>query len=172
MYIEDLTQLPPGHPPSPYYIPVSLRKVDKWGQGILPEGLVLRAVGWLGDFNPHEGNTPPECVSRLWEAYASKRIISDGTAGFHNCELCHGEQQWYPGGRVGPVAAWGDQQLRIVGHGHFLIRLDEIVYLSPVLILHYILDHGYQPPDAFLEAVLHGEFLSQDDLVWVEDKSG
>jgi hypothetical protein len=43
------------------------------------------------------------------------------------------------------------------------------VYISPVLILHYILDHGYRPPDEFIEAVGQGEFLRPSDLVWVED---
>jgi hypothetical protein len=37
-----------------------------------------------------------------------------------------------------------------------------------VLILHYILDHSYRPPDAFVETVMQGEFLKPSDLVWVE----
>jgi len=168
MYIEDLTQFPPNHPPSPYYFPVSLKKDSRWGQGVLPKGLVLCAVGWLGDTVPSEGLTSSECISRLWDAYQSKFIISDGTAGFHNCELCHGENEWYPDGKVGPIIRWRANQLRIFGHGHFLIRNHEIVYLSPVLILHYILDHGYKPPDAFIEAVREGEFLAPDDLIWIE----
>ena len=168
MYIKDLTQLPPNHPPSPYNFPVFLEKDNRWGQGILQDGLVLYAVGWLGDGIPSEGKTPPECISRLWDAYKSKLVISDGTAGFHNCELCHGENEWYPDGNAGPIIKWQGQRLRIRGHGHFLIRLNEIVYLSPVLILHYILDHEYRPPDVFIEAVQYGEFLAPDDLIWIE----
>jgi hypothetical protein len=153
MYIEDLTQLPPIHPPSPYNFPIFLQKDNRWGQGILQDGLVLCAVGWLGDSIPSRGPTPSECVFRLWDAYKSKLVISDGTAGFHNCELCHGEDEWYPGGKVGPIINGRGQQLRIYRHGHFLIRFKETVYLSPVLILHYIFDHRYKPPDAFIEAV-------------------
>jgi hypothetical protein len=168
MYIEDLTQLPPNHPPSPYNFPVSFRRDNKWGQGLLHDGLVLYTVGWLGDYVPSEGITPPECISRLCDAYKAKHVISDGTAGWHNCELCREENEWYPGGEVGPIINWQGEQLRIYGHGHFLVRLHKIVYLTPVLILHYILGHEYKPPEAFIEAIYKGKFLVLNDLVWVE----
>ena len=171
MYIEDLTRLPPNHSPSPYSFPVPLQKDSNWGQGILQDGLVLCAVGWLGDSVPSEGKTPSECISQLWDAYKSKLVISDGLAGFHNCELCDGENEWYPSGDAGPIIRWRGQPLRIRGHGHFLIRINEIVFLSPVLILHYILDHGYKPPDAFIEAVRQGEFLAPNDLIWNDNEA-
>lgn len=168
MFIEDLTLLPPGSP-SPYSFPVSVKKGERWGYGLLDDGLVLCAVGWLGDFVPNEGKTPSECVSRLWDAYKSETVVSDGTAGWHNCELCHEEKDWYPGGQVGPIIKWRGRKQRVKGHGHFLIRTGEIVFLSPVLILHYILDHAYKPPEDFIEAVKQGEFLAPGDLIWVED---
>ena len=171
MYIEDLTQFPPNHPPSPYNFPVFFRRGNRWGQGILLDGLVLCAVGWLGDYIPGGGKTPSQCISQLWDAYKSKLVISDGTKGFHNCERCQGDNEWYPGGKVSPIIRWRGQRLRIYGHGHFLIRFNEIVYLSPVLILHYILDHGYKPPNAFIEAVRQGEFLASTDLKWIEDEA-
>jgi hypothetical protein len=55
------------------------------------------------------------------------------------------------------------------GYGHFLIKTGKIVYISPALILHYILDHKYRPPDEFVAAVGQGEFLKPSDLIWVED---
>jgi len=171
MYIEDITQLPPTQPPTPYNFPVSIRKDKRWGQGILQDGLILCAVGWLGDYVPCEGKTPSECISRIFDAYKSKLVISDGTAGWHNCELCHGDDEWYPDGEVGPIISWQGRQLRIYGHGHFLIQYNETVYLSPVLILHYILDHAYKPPSVFIEAVEEGKFLTQKDLVWIENDS-
>ena len=169
MYIEDLSQLPPNHPPSPYNFPVPCQKDNKWGQGILQDGLALYTVGWIGDFVPSTGHTPFECISRLFSAYKSKFVISDGTAGWHNCELCHKETDWYPDGEVGPIINWQGEQLRIYGHGHFLIRFHKNVYLSPAMILHYILDHSYKPPDVFIEATCKGQFLSLNDLIWVEN---
>jgi hypothetical protein len=38
--------------------------------------------------------------------------------------------------------------------------------MTPALILHYILDHGYRPPEKFLEATTAGEFLRPEDLTW------
>jgi hypothetical protein len=169
MYIEDLTRFPPNHPPSPYNFPAPVQKGERWGYGLLPGSSVLCAVGWLGDFVPSKGNTPEECVSRLWDAYKSKYVIFDGTAGFHNCELCQGKDDWYPGGQVGPIISWRGQELRVEGYGHFLVQSDKLIYLSPVLILHYILDHGYRPPDVFVEAVSRDKFLAPSDLIWVED---
>ena len=171
MYIEDLSKFPTGHPPSPYKFPIQVQKGDRWGEGFLQDGLTLIAIGWLGDYIPSRGATSPKCISRLWEAYKSRLLISDGSAGWHNCELCQGEDEWYPDGEVGPITEWQGRQLRIYGHGHFLIRYNEIVYLSPVLILHYILDHEYRPPDVFIEAVEQGGFLTRKDLIWTENAS-
>ncbi|MBI9046781.1 MAG: hypothetical protein JEZ06_20010 [Anaerolineaceae bacterium] len=169
MYIEDLTQLPPNHPPSPYNFPVFIQRDNRWGKGLLEEGLILYTVGWLGDFVPSEGKTPSECITRLCNAYKAKLAFSDGTGGWHNCELCHTENEWYPGGKVGPIINWQNEQIRLYGHGHFIIRHNVYVYLFPALILHYILDHGYKPPETFIEAVRQGKFLTTNDLVWVEN---
>jgi hypothetical protein len=167
LHIEDLTLLPDGHPPSPYSFPVSLQKEGKWGYGLLPEGLSLCAVGWLGSSIPVEGKMPNECIRRLWKAYKSKLVVVDGTAGWHDCELCEGHDDWYPGGQVGPILNWRGQRLRVRGYGHFLVRSGDLVYIAPVLILHYILDHGYKAPDAFVEAVIKGDFMEPTDLNWV-----
>ena len=172
MYIEDLTKLPPDHPPSPYRFPIQIQKGDKWGQGILQDGLILYTIGWLGDNVPNIGVTPSRCISRLWGAYESKLVISDGTAGWHDCELCHGKDEWYPGGEIGPLTEWQGRQQRIYGHGHFLIRYNDIVYLAPVMILHYILDHEYKPPDVFIDAVVLGKFLAPEDLLWIDTNDG
>ena len=169
MYIEDLFKFPTGHPPSPYNFPIQVQEGSKWGEGILQDGLSLTAIGWLGDSIPRRGATSPKCISQLWEAYKSRLQISDGSNGWHNCELCQGEDEWYPDGEVGPITEWQGHQLRIYGHGHFLIHHNEIVCLSPALILHYILGHEYRPPDVFIEAVEQGRFLSLNDLIWTEN---
>ncbi len=169
MQIDDLTRIPEGHPPSPYSFPVSVKNDGIWGYGILPEDLPLIAVGWLGNFLPSEGEIDDRCIDRLWEARASNQIIIDGTAGWHDCELCDGESDWYPDGQVGPVIHWREEKARVRGYGHFLIATGETVYMSPVLILHYILDHGYKPPQRYVEAVIEGNILSADDLKWIAD---
>lgn len=40
-----------------------------------------------------------------------------------------------------------------VGNGEIRVGSDGITYAAPVLIVHYIKDHGYLPPAQFLEAI-------------------
>jgi hypothetical protein len=164
--IADLTEFPPNHPPSPYNFPVSIKQGDTWGSGSLPEGLSLVAVGWLGATVPSTGEVDGEIIDALIKAYESKAIFSDGSAGWHDCELCPGPETWYPDGQIGPVITWSGRDLRLYGHGHHLLRHGSKVYVVPALILHYIIDHGYCPPDEFLEAVTVGEFLRSEHLNW------
>jgi hypothetical protein len=168
MQIDDLKRLPESHPPSPYNHPIPLRRDSEWGYGVLPEKLPILAVGWLGDSLPSEGDVEPKCIDQLWQANAEERTIIDGTMGWHNCELCDGEHSWYPDKKVGPVLDWRGEKARVRGYGHFLIRTAKNIYMAPVLILHYILDHGYKPPDDFIEAVIAGKCLSMDDLEFVK----
>jgi hypothetical protein len=122
-------------------------------------------VGWLGSSVPTSGPTPDECVERLFDAYAGGLRIPDGSLGWHNCEICTTGAEWYPGGQIGPVIRWRGQELRLYGHGHHLVQHEGRVYVCPALILHYILDHGYRPPDEFVRAVTQGRFLTRDPSV-------
>ena len=56
--------------------------------------------------------------------------------GVHECDLC-------PPGE-GPE---GNGEVRIPG-------APGLAYAAPSLIIHYITEHGYQPPEAFIDAVL------------------
>jgi hypothetical protein len=166
MEIPDLTKFSLEHPPSPYGFPLPLKSGETWGIGRLPEGTTLVAVGWLGSSVKSKGALAEGVVDALFEAYEMKAVFSDGTAGWHDCELCPGPEAWYSDGKVGPVIDWRGRQVRLYGHGHHLIRYDTIIYMAPALILHYILDHGYRPPEEFQEAATSGEFLGPDDLTW------
>jgi len=53
--------------------------------------------------------------------------------GYHFCDLCPDR------------SARGNGEIRAAGDG--------IIYAAPVLIVHYIEAHGYQPPAAFLAAI-------------------
>jgi hypothetical protein len=78
-----------------------------------------------------------------------------------------------------PTVRWKDDSVEVYGHGHHLVRLGSIVYMAPRLVLHYIVEHRYRPPDEFVEAVVSGKFLKRDDLIvdeafnpfgWLTDK--
>jgi hypothetical protein len=166
MHVPDLLRFPDGHPPSPYPVPIPLERDEIWGTGRLEDRLLLLAIGWLGDSVPTSGPVPAEVVDALLSAYQRRAIVSDGFAGWHDCELCPGPGAWYHDGEVGPVIHWQGQAQRPFGHGHYLVRAGDIVFMAPALLLHYILDHGYRPPDQFLSAVSPNSFLTTEDLVW------
>ncbi len=43
-----------------------------------------------------------------------------------------------------------------LGLGEIRVIGEEDIYAAPDLIYHYVVDHGYRPPDLFIEAVLQG----------------
>jgi hypothetical protein len=152
MELPDLHEFPENSPPSPYGKPVLMVKV---GDGVLPGGLTLRAVGWLERPEFPTGTVPKECIGKLVVALRGG-IFSDGHRGSHSCGLC---------GKSLPEVTWKRRRLTLQGHGHYLVQLGKVVYMAPALLLHYILEHGYCPPEEFVEAVSTGRFLMEEDLV-------
>jgi len=102
----------------------------------------IRAIGWLDDLHPFPtGEVPLMVMARLAEHIESQRSWQPVVAmGLHNCELCAER-------RVSE-----NMNLRIPGAG--------VIYVAPVMILHYIEVHRYLPPEEFIHAVigapLHG----------------
>lgn len=94
----------------------------------------VRAVGWLDARHPFPtGPVSPVFVAALrrhlqhpWQPVA--------TAGWHDCELCESKP--------------------VTGCANVWIPDKSAVYVAPELILHYIEDHHYRPPIAFIAAVM------------------
>ena len=147
----DLYKFPEGHPPSPYEFPVEIFGV---GDVYLPAELQLFAVGWIEEAGFTTGAVPEEFIEALIAAYPDM-IISDGTRGWHTCTLCEVEM---------PKVNWKGKPVEVTGHGHYLIQDEKAVYMAPALLLHYILDHNYRPPQVFIDAVINGRFLATEDL--------
>jgi hypothetical protein len=94
---------------------------------------VLRAVGWLEAAGFPAGDTDRAVYKRLVE------LLSDpfqpvAVAGPHECTLCQ-----FDGPR---------------GAKNLFVPNDNVVYVCPELIGHYINAHSYRPPDEFCAAVL------------------
>ncbi len=164
--IPDLHEFPEGSLPSPYGLMSPVRR--------LPAGSRLVAVGWLdGPIEFTKGASPPEVVSRLL-SLDEVFLIDEGTRGYHGCYYCDPSAfERSPGfgdGRITPRGTYPycDRPHSPESKGHHLVRLDGVVYMCPALLPHYILAHGYRPPDVFQEAVLRGTFLADDDLVHTE----
>lgn len=168
MFIQDLNEYPSSHSPEPYGLPFSVTREGKRGTLHLPADSVLRAVGWLADEVPSLGNTQEECIDRLIGACEGEQIVHDSLLGRHACLICFYKGELCPGD--GPLIEWHGRTLQLYGHGHYLVRKQNVIYMAPELLLHYILDHDYQPPEEFVEAVIAGSFLTEEDLDFVPNE--
>jgi hypothetical protein len=54
-------------------------------------------------------------------------------AGYHTCEFCG----------------------RAHGTGNFGVLSDDLLFVAPEMVVHYVREHGYRPPAEFIAAVLH-----------------
>lgn len=93
-------------------------------------------IGWISpEHSFTKGKVPQEVISRLKEICKQPVVLSFG---FHECEFCH----------------------RVVGNGEIRVAGQDILYASPVLIVHYIEEHHYLPPVEFIEAVKQAVFVN------------
>lgn len=103
----------------------------------------LLAIGWLE--HPHsfsKGDTSHELIQRLEEFTDASRKCYPSYCfrGVHQCSHC------LLGERGDPRSVQTHVNLWIPGEWG--------VYIAPALIIHYIGDHGYHPPDEFIAAVM------------------
>lgn len=102
-------------------------------------------VGWLAaghDFTT--GGVPAEIFTQLLQFADSQVNIMRGV---HDCEFCSVES---------PIrmAAPTERGSVALGMGEIhVVDKSGCVYAAPSLILHYIQDHNYRPPDVFIRAV-------------------
>jgi hypothetical protein len=106
-------------------------------------GSYVRAVGWLGpDLSFAQGVVPNGVLNRIaafvqrWEISA-KELWLRGYRGVHVCELCR-----QPGCD------------RFCASGNFGVPSDDLLFVAPEMILHYVTSHTYYPPEEFCRAVL------------------
>lgn len=101
----------------------------------------VRTVGWLDSQHAFPtGSVAPEIVDMLRRLRLSQKVRQ--MRGFHVCEVCGVE--WIR--RDDPLVILGSAEIWIPdGAANY--------FAAPDLIIHYIEDHNYLPPSAFLAAV-------------------
>jgi len=109
-------------------------------------------IGWLerGQAFP-VGKCPASFVEQLFQLCRHPVTLCRG---FHSCDLCSpverdmlvihqsGTNLWLGSGEVEAAGADGTR------------------YRAPTLIYHYVTEHGYLPPQEFIEAVLQSKAIS------------
>lgn len=106
-------------------------------------------VGWLE--KPHSFTTGvvlAEIVAKLIQAMVEKRYVQV-TWGTYCCSFC---------AKSGGYVEVGEKEVSekrfYMGNAELWIPgKDDRIYATPTFIYHYIMDHHYQPPQEFLDAV-------------------
>ena len=102
------------------------------------DGERFRAIGWLNpEHSYNRGDVPSEFVDRL-KAFVEHQHLSITfpwliSCGLHECEFCKGA----------------------MGGGPCAVPFEARLYVFPAMIVHYIEEHSYRPPDEFIRAVMH-----------------
>jgi hypothetical protein len=109
-----------------------------------PSRVRMRNVGWLGkDSEFPQGDAPAGLYDALLDLAQDPR---NRARGFHECEFCDA------GSPI--VVAAPDARDVLLGMSELhVIAADGCVYAAPSLVLHYVAEHGYLPPDVFVNAV-------------------
>jgi hypothetical protein len=102
-----------------------------------------RNVGWLSpEVSFPVGKVDPRLLEWLTSNFAD--LWFEHARGYHECEFCDAE----------PLVAGSGRTIRL-GSAELLIRtVAERAYVAPNFLVHYIRDHGYQPPEEFVRDVL------------------
>ena len=116
-------------------------------------------VGWLdGAHSFPRGKVDHRLIEKM-KMLATKPV--ELYRGKHTCEVCVQPEDVVNAltankstldfkSRLAIWAKWADQRS---GNGEIRVASDGITYAAPVLIVHYIEEHGYLPPAQFLGAI-------------------
>lgn len=114
-------------------------------------------VGWLDGVHPFPTGTVEVQLIEKVKVLAQKPV--ELYRGYHYCEVCvepPGLIKAFPPHNkyiVDPDCSWARWWHERSGNGEIRVALDGVIYAAPVLIVHYIEEHGYLPPAQFLRAI-------------------
>lgn len=117
---------------------------DRYTYGSDPEADLL-CVGWLDPAHPFNTGETPDGFSQLLADMC--RQGTNRTRGFHRCEFCPPPADGLGFSERPSIdgVALGSAEIRV--HG------GDATWAAPDLIIHYVLDHAYLPPQPFIDAV-------------------
>ena len=92
------------------------------------EGINPVSIGWLGNTVPSTGSVPCEFIDLPNHLY-QRHSLSELELGYHDCEIC---DDYFSCGQL-----W--------------LEVDGTRCIMPMMILHYIREHRYCPPRAFVD---------------------
>ena len=104
----------------------------------------ILAVGWLNFHEPFEQDkTPPGLVDKLKELPVTRLC-----RGSHFCPWCILRHTSGP-----EESPYGNPNIAR-GNGEIWVEGEDKIYAAPFMIIHYIEEHNYLPPQEFIDAVM------------------
>jgi hypothetical protein len=114
-------------------------------------------VGWLDGVHPLPKGTLDRHLLEKIKALAAKPV--ELYRGKHICELCANPPNLFitfipgKGKFIDPNDPWWQWAEQRSGNGEIRVSREGVTFAAPVLVVHYIEEHGHLPPPEFLEAV-------------------
>jgi hypothetical protein len=130
----------------------------------------VRNIGWLHKDNEFiTGAVPPNFLPKLEELIFSSRkgafdIVVNQIRGFRSCPIC-GESALKITNDQGRSSYLGSAELWIPDK-----EAEGCYFATSSLIIHYVMEHQYQPPQAFIDSVLALSLDSNFNGEIVKDK--
>jgi hypothetical protein len=110
-------------------------------------------VGWLGAGHPYSTGLVSEDLVAALARLCRKGVFH--TRGFHHCEFCVPVESG--GGPPVPMSSRDEEGEFIIGGAEIRVTGPSgIIFAAPDMIIHYVTDHGYKPPEEFLAALGSG----------------
>jgi hypothetical protein len=107
---------------------------------------LLLNVGWLDSGHEYRsGALPQDFIEKL--AWLSVNATVNRTPGIHKCSLC-------PPMDFGFHIISLEHEKHLLGSAEIRVKGSEATYAAPDLLIHYVLDHKYRPPEDFIAGVL------------------
>lgn len=97
----------------------------------------VRSVAWLGADHAFTTGVPPADLVPLLKQHLNNHWSVFAAAGTHGCEFCEAEGRVHRDSR------------------NLFIPGPDTIYFAPGMIVHYIEQHGYLPPQVFIESLRH-----------------
>jgi hypothetical protein len=116
-------------------------------------------VGWLDGVHPFpKGDLDRRLIEKMKLLATKPAELYRGT---HTCEVCVQPDDVINARTANKStpdfrsrwAIWAKWAAQRSSNGEIRVASDGITYAAPVLIVHYIEEHGYLPPAQFLEAI-------------------
>jgi hypothetical protein len=123
-------------------------------------GADVRAIGWLGEQHPYPVGPTPRAFLEALRRHLERPWQPIGMAGLHECELkgCAARialDQLVEEHRRRKTSLVIPKEAKVALEARNLwIPTADAVYIAPAMVLHYVRDHAYRPPDEFIDAVL------------------